>query len=100
MPLCQPESLSEVPRASGCFAGPNPGNKISAKLLEIRLDFIMRRKKRKMKTTKGSEGKDICMFNRQTCNEKASLQPDSLTLRRQGASVQLGARRGLAQLLQ
>lgn len=52
-----------------------------------------------MKTTKGSEGKGICTFNRQTCNEKASLQPDSPTLRRQRASVQLGAKRGLTQLM-
>ena len=29
--ICQTESLSKVPRASGNFAGPNPGSKISVK---------------------------------------------------------------------
>lgn len=29
--ICQTESLSEVPRASGNLAGPNPGSKISVK---------------------------------------------------------------------
>lgn len=46
--LCPYVSLSlslRSPEPVAILPEPNPGNKISAKLPEIRLDFIMRRKK-------------------------------------------------------
>lgn len=54
---CQSESLSKVPRASGNIVGPNPGNKILVKKLEIRLDFMTWRKKERWHQPRAQKGK-------------------------------------------